>query len=140
MIEHATPEPHAAAVPAVKACRRPARAGLRRRSAVLVVVISGFIILTVWLLRYAGEVGDAFRAAAEEGRSRPWGQVFNPRFIAQTCPKPLMLLLTTIVGFFLYLRRKSLRPLERLILDALNGTNPARESGSRPLPPSNQCK
>ena len=45
--------------------------------------------------------------------------MLSPEFIAQTCPKPLMFLLTALVGFYLSLRRRSVRPLERLILAVL---------------------
>ena len=119
MIELETPERKDSESTADKTGRRFRRATFRRRSAVQVLAISGFILLTVWGLRYAGEAGTVFRLAAEGGQSRPWGRVFDPWFIARACPHALTLLLTAIVGFFLFLRWNVLRPVERLFLHVL---------------------
>ncbi len=118
MIELETP-PGKASQPITSAERPPRPAAFRRRSAIRVLVIGGFIALTVWAVRYAGEVGDALRAAAEGGQGKPWGRVLDPWFIAKACPHALLLLLTGVVGFFLLLRWKPLRPLERSILQSL---------------------
>ncbi|MGO9108224.1 MAG: hypothetical protein ACLP9L_03230 [Thermoguttaceae bacterium] len=95
----------------------------RRRSAARVLGIGGFILLTVWGLRYAGEAGEAFRIAAEDGRSQPWTYVLDPWFVAKTCPQALMLLLAAVVGFCLLLRWKPVRSVERLVLETLGGPN-----------------
>ncbi len=130
MIELETPQRKASELPAEIASRRSGRGAFRRRSATRVLVISGFILLTVWGLRYAGEAGEVFRSAAENGQSRPWGHVLDPWFIAKTCPQALMSLLAAVVGFYLFLRLKSVRPLERLILETLS--QPATDGKSRP--------
>jgi hypothetical protein len=99
-----------------QACRR----GLRRRPAARVVVMSSVIVITVWAMRYAGAVGGLFWEAAAKGQGRPWGQIFHPFFVAGACPKALLFSLAAVVGFYLYLRRKAVRPLECLILEALS--------------------
>ncbi len=115
-----------------RSSRGPDRGAFRRRSTARVLAISGFILMTVWGLRYADHVGEAFRLAIEDGQSHPWGQVLNPWFIAGACPKALMLLLAAIVGFYLYLRRTAMRPAERLILELLS--EPATKGRSRSRP------
>ena len=52
MIELETPERKASELPADMAGRRSGRGAFRRRSATRVLVIGGFILLTVWGLRY----------------------------------------------------------------------------------------
>ena len=130
MIELEIPERKSFELPADLAKRRDGRGAFRRRSATRVLVIGGFLLLTVWALRFAGEAGEVFRIAAEDGQSQPWGSVLDPWFIAKTCPQALMLLLTAVVAFYLFLRWKSARPLERLILQALS--EPATGGKSRP--------
>lgn len=130
MLELETPEQEVSPLPADIAGRRSGRGAFRRRSATRILIISGFILVTVWGLRYAGKVGDVFRTAAESGQSRPWRQVLDPWFIATTCPQALMFLLAAVVGFYLFLRRESARPLERSILEALS--KPATDERSRP--------
>ncbi len=131
MLEPETLEQIASELPAKEAPRRPGRGALRRRSTTRVLVISGFILLPVWAVRYAQEAGDAFQVAAKDDHSQPWGQVLDPWFIAKTCPQALVCLLAAVVGFYLFLRWKSVRPLERLILAALSGRATDEESGSR---------
>ena len=108
----------------------------RRRSTARVLAISGFILLTVWGLRYLGEASDVFRIAAEDGQGQPWGHVLDPWFIAKTCPQALLLLLAAVVGFCLVLRWKSVRPLERLILETLGepATDGAKAGPARSWP------
>ena len=65
------------------------RRTFRRRSATRVLTISGFILLTVWGLRYAEEAGEVFRIAAADHLGRPWGRVLDPWFVAKTCPHAL---------------------------------------------------
>ena len=131
MLEPETLEQIASELPAKEAPRRPGRGALRRRSTTRVLVLSGFILLPVWAVRYAQEAGDAFQVAAKDDHSQPWGQVLDPWFIAKTCPQALVCLLAAVVGFYLILRWKSVRPLERLILAALSGRATDEESGSR---------
>jgi hypothetical protein len=138
MLELENPESKASKAPAGRTGRRAGRGAFRRRSAARVLVIGGFILSAVWGIRYAGEAGRAFHVAAEEGGpdvlmgGRPWGQVLDPCFIAKTCPQALMLLLAAVVGFYLLLRWKPVRPAERLILDVLGG--PATAGTSRRAP------
>jgi len=130
MIALETPERNASERPARPASRRSGRGPFRRRSVSRILVIGGFILLTVWGLRYAEKAAEVFRIAAEDGQGQPWGRVLDPFFLAKTCPQALMALLTTLAGFFLLLRWKSARPFERLILATLGG--PAAEGKSRP--------
>jgi hypothetical protein len=91
-----------------------------RRPSIRVVVIGVFLLLIVWGIRYAGEVSDAFRLAAEGVQGRPWGHVLDPYFVAKTCPQALLVLLAVVLGFHLSLRWKHAQPLERLVLQSLN--------------------
>jgi hypothetical protein len=119
MIELEIPE-HESCEPAIgMASREPGRAIVRRRSAARVLGISGFILLTVWGLRYFGEAGVVLHTPVHETQSQPWRHVLDPLFIAKTCPRALLLLLTAVVGFCLLLRLKSVRPLERVLLESL---------------------
>ena len=129
MIELETPQGRTSQAIA-RAGQRPRPAAFRRRSATRVLIIGGFIALTVWAVRYAGEVGDALRTAADGGHGRPWGRVLDPWFIAKACPHALLLLLAGVVGFYLLLRWKPLRSLERLILQTLS--RPAVDDTIRP--------
>ena len=88
-----------------------------RRSTARVLATSGFILLTVWGLRYAAQAGDAIHAAGNEDRA--WTHLLDPKFLAATCPQALAVLLAVVVGFCLALRWKRLRSLERLILESL---------------------
>jgi hypothetical protein len=110
----------------------PSRRPFQRRSPSRILVICGFMVITVWGLRYAGAVGDLCRAASENGQSRLWGQIFAPSLIAGACPRALLLLLATVTGFLLYLRRNSLRSVERLILETVGQPSPDVEAGRRP--------
>ena len=119
MIAIETPERKGSELPTDIDSRRHGRRIFHRRSAARVLLIGGFILLTIWGLRYAGEAGEVFRVAVEDGQSQPWERVLDPWFIAKTCPQALLFLLTTVVVFLLFLRLKSVRPLERLILETL---------------------
>lgn len=132
MIEYETPDRDVSKSTAGRTGRCSGRGAFRRRSATRVLVISGFILLTVWALRYAAATGQAFCIAAENGQGQPWGQVLDPRFIVDACPQALLLLLTAVVGFCLFLRRKSVRPVERLLLDALGGPGTRCGAGVSP--------
>ena len=121
MIELEIPQQKASASATGITRRWSGRWAFRRRSATRVLVISGFILLTVWGLRYTEAAGELFRIAAADGQGRPWGKVLDPMFVAKACPTALMFLLAAIVGFYLFLRWKPVRPLERLILEALSG-------------------
>ena len=71
--------------PAIGRTSRPSgRGAFRRRSATHVLLISGFVLFTVWGLRYLGEASEVFHFAAEGGRGQPWDQVLDPLFIAKT--------------------------------------------------------
>ena len=62
----------------------------------------------------------------------PWGQVLDPCFIAKACPRALLCLLAAVVGFYLFLRLKAARPLERLILrDAQRAGDGREKAGPR---------
>ncbi len=113
--------------------RRWGRGAFRRRSAARVLVTSGFILLTVWGMRYAETVGETILATTEHGRPQPWWTVFDPWFIARTCPQALAVLLAAVVGFSLILRWKPLRLLERLILEALGATTHGGDESSPAL-------
>ena len=101
MIELEAPEWKTPRPTADRPSRPSSRGAFRRRSATRVLVISGFILLTVWGLRYLGEASEVFHFAAEGGRSRPWGQVLDPLFIAKSCPRALVVLMAAVVGFYL---------------------------------------
>ncbi len=130
MIELETPAPNASDLPADGACRRCGGRGFRRRSATRVLVITGCILMTVWGLRWVGGASTAFQVAAEDGQSHPWLHVLDPWFIAKSCPRALASLLAAVVGFYLCLRWKSVRPLERLIVKAFS--RPVADEKGRP--------
>ena len=133
MLELETPEPMSIELPVDKIGPPPHRADFRRRSPSRMLVIGGFILMTVWGLRFAGDAGALIHAAAESGEGISWTQLLDPRFIAGACPRALMFLLVTISGFYLLLRRKPLRPLERLIRNSLGEPREeAFESSRRP--------
>ena len=71
------------------ASRRSGRGAFRRRSATRVLVISGFILLTVWGLRYAARSGQAVSHRRGKRSEPAVGQVLDPWFIAKTCPQAL---------------------------------------------------
>jgi hypothetical protein len=136
MLELEAPSPETFEIPAGKSKRLPTRStgcwhrAFSRRPAARVLTICGFIVMTVWGLRYAATVSQLCQAAAEEGQVRPWGQIYGPSTIAAACPRALTFLLAGVAGFFLNLRRKSVRPLERLILETLS--DPPADDAGRP--------
>jgi hypothetical protein len=132
MIELEGPRRGASELPAHLVSPCAGSVAFRRRSAARVLVISGFILLTVWGLRYAEAAGAAYRIAAENGSSGPWRGLLDPYFIAKTCPQALMSLLAAVAGFSMFLRWKPVRPLERLLLETFNKPNPSGGPDSQP--------
>jgi hypothetical protein len=103
----------------------------RRRGMFRVLVISGFIVATVWIVQYAGVAGDVSRSLQDAGQRAPVTRLLDPLLIARACPVGLASVLTLVVGFFALLRLKAARAVERRVLRALGQGAGSREQGGR---------
>jgi hypothetical protein len=101
----------------------------RRRSMARVLVMSGFIVAVVWIVQYAGAVGDVARSYRIAAQHAPLTQLIDPVLIARAFPVGLSTVLTVVVGFFALLRLKGARPIERTVLRAMGQGAGSGEQG-----------
>jgi hypothetical protein len=94
-----------------------------------VLVISGCIAATVWIVNYAGMAGDVVRSLRDSGQRAPISRLIDPLLFAKAFPVGLATVLTAVVGFFALLRLKAARPIERSILRAIGLGAASREQG-----------
>ena len=102
----------------------------QRRPAGCVLLIAATIVGTVWTVDY---IVTNWRDLVDLSHGKPRLRLFDPYVIAQVCPQALLLLVATLVGIYFFLRLKSARRIERLLLEALDAP---LASGSQRQPPS----
>ena len=88
----------------------------QRRSATCISIIGTAIVATAWTVDY---VVMNWGQLVDWAQGRPSRRLLDPYVIAQACPQALVLLLATLVGFYFFLRMKSARRIEKLLLEAL---------------------